>query len=491
MWFKEITEHGPNIGYYPKPSKSWLIVKENHLEEALREFHGTGVNITTEGNRHLGAVLGSDENRRKYVSDLVSTWTQELIVLSDIAKSYPHCAYTAYVFGFQHKYTYTMRTISNIENEFVPLEDTIRNTFLPALLNGHICNDEERRLFSLPVKQGGLAIQNPIGRSPIEYYNSREATAAMVEKVKQQEEIYDQALEISQVTTVRKLNSDKIKRNQDKLERLKQNLSDPINERCLEASMEKGASNWLTTLPIKQYGFLLDKQSFWDSLYIRYNIPLKRLPPYCVCGALFKLDHVLSCPKGGFIALRHNEIRDVTADALSECCKDVAVEPVLQEVTGEDLPPSAIKSDEARVDVAARGFWVKGQVAYLDVKVFNPTAKTYLTQTLQASHRSNENAKKRSYNRRVNFIDHGSFTPLVFTCFGGMAKECLTFYNRLAEMIAEKRDDDINVVKNWLRTRLSFSLLRSQLLCLRGSRSAKKIFAENDDMSLITAESFP
>ena len=72
-----------------------------------------------------------------------------------------------------------------------------------------------------------------------------------------------------------------------------------------------------------------------------------------------------------------------------------------------------------------------------------------------------------------------------------MAKECLTFYNRLAEMIAEKRDDDINVVKNWLRTRLSFSLLRSQLLCLRGSRSAKKIFAENDDMSLITAESFP
>ena len=211
---------------------------------------------------------------------------------------------------------------------------------------------------------------------------------------------------------------------------------------------------------------------------LRYNIPLKRLPPYCVCGSKFTIDHALSCPKGGFVTIRHNEVRDLTAELLTKCCKDVAVEPVLQPLTGEVLPPSSITSDEARVDVAARGFWVKGQVAYLDVKVFNPTAKTYLTQTLEASHRSNEGAKKRSYNRRVNTIDQGSFTPLIFTCFGGMSKECSTFYNRLAEMIAEKRNNDVHIVKNWMRTRLSFSLLRTQLLCLRGSRSSKKIYTK-------------
>ena len=37
-------------------------------------------------------------------------------------------------------------------------------------------------------------------------------------------------------------------------------------------------------------------------------------------------------------------------------------------------------SDEARVDVAARGVWARGQKAYLDVRVFNPLAKTYLNQ---------------------------------------------------------------------------------------------------------------
>ena len=41
---------------------------------------------------------------------------------------------------------------------------------------------------------------------------------------------------------------------------------------------------------------------------------------------------------------------------------------------------------DARVVVAAQGLWVKGQVAYLNVKVFNPVAKFYLTQSLNTAH---------------------------------------------------------------------------------------------------------
>ena len=47
------------------------------------------------------------------------------------------------------------------------------------------------------------------------------------------------------------------------------------------------------------YGLSLEKQSFWDSLYIRCNIPLKNIPSLCVCGAAFKLEHALSYSKGG------------------------------------------------------------------------------------------------------------------------------------------------------------------------------------------------
>ena len=130
-------------------------------------------------------------------------------------------------------------------------------------------------------------------------------------------------------------------------------------------------------------------------------------------------------------------------------------------------------------------------MAYLDVRVFNPTAKVYLNQTLKAAYKTNENLKKRSYSKRVNLIDQGTFTPLVFTCFGGMARECAVFYNRLSEMIAEKRNEPVSKTKNWIRTRLSFSLLRSQIICLRGSRSIRRCdqSVEDTDINLLIEES--
>ena len=39
----------PEYGYFPKASKTWLIVKDNDYEKATSLFQGTGVSITTEG----------------------------------------------------------------------------------------------------------------------------------------------------------------------------------------------------------------------------------------------------------------------------------------------------------------------------------------------------------------------------------------------------------------------------------------------------------
>ena len=86
------------------------------------------------------------------------------------------------------------------------------------------------------------------------------------------------------------------------------------------------------------------------------------------------------------MSIRHKEVGDFTAELLSKCCKDVSTEPVLQQPTDETLPPSTIRLYEAHVDVAGRGFWVNRQVAYFDVKVFNSTAKVYLTQSLNTAH---------------------------------------------------------------------------------------------------------
>ena len=183
-----------------------------------------------------------------------------------------------------------------------------------------------------------------------------------------------------------------------------------------------------------------------------------------------------------FITIRHNEIRDLTANLLSEVCNDVTVDPHLAQVTGERFKnKTANDSDEARLDVSARGFWVRGCKAYMDIRVFNPVAKSYSNQTLKAAHLQNEREKKRQYNERVLQIEHGSFTPLVFSCLGGMSPECQIFYKRLTGMIADKRKCEISVTASLIKAKISFSLVRMSILCIRGSRS---LLQNPDDLKI-------
>ena len=65
--------------------------------------------------------------------------------------------------------------------------------------------------------------------------------------------------------------------------------------------------------------------------------------------------------------------------------------------------------------------------------------------------------------------------PVSFRINGGMGRECKTFIGQLAEKIATKRNLNTSLVISWLRTKINFMLLRSILICLRGSRSLKKV----------------
>ena len=136
-------------------------------------------------------------------------------------------------------------------------------------------------------------------------------------------------------------------------------------KQCVELASEKGASNWLSVLPVEEHGFHLSKGDFRDALCMRYGWMLPNLPSKCVCGSAFNVDHAMVCSKGGFPTLRHNEIRDITADLLTQVCHDVAIEPMLQPLTGEKFQKKTVNmSDEAKLDLSARGVWTKGDVHF-------------------------------------------------------------------------------------------------------------------------------
>ena len=93
--------------------------------------------------------------------------------------------------------------------------------------------------------------------------------------------------------------------------------------------------------------------------------------------------------------------------------------------------------------------------------------------------KNHEQEKKRSYNRRVMQVEHGTFTPLIFTTTGVMGYECAKYHKSLAAKLSEKKGEKYEDIMRYLRVKLSFLALKSTLLCLRGSRSTFK----NTDVS--------
>ena len=225
--------------------------------------------------------------------------------------------------------------------------------------------------------------------------------------------------------------------------------------------MEKGDSRWLTVLTLEEHHFALHKQAFRDALALRYGWLPTHIPAHCSSGQPFSV--LLSCPKDGYPSIRHNELRDFTASLLSETCYGGAIEPSLQPITSEMFRHATTNTSSF-------------ERAFFDVKVFNPLAPSNRHPIINAAYRHHENNKKRHYEQRVREVEHSSFTPLVFSTTGGLGPAAAAFYKCLASMLADKWKQPYSSTIGWLRCRVSFSLLRSSIQCIRGARSSAHRF---------------
>ena len=107
--------------------------------------------------------------------------------------------------------------------------------------------------------------------------------------------------------------------------------------RLNDIAQEQGSSSWLTVFPIKRLGFNLSKSDFWDAVHLRYGLPLKSLPSNCGSSKPCIVQHAISCKKGEFVTLRHNELRDNIAEMLVEVISDVKLEPALLPLSDQEI----------------------------------------------------------------------------------------------------------------------------------------------------------
>ena len=134
----------------------------------------------------------------------------------------------------------------------------------------------------------------------------------------------------------------------------------------------------------------------------------------------------------------------------------------------DQLTETENTTDEARLDVAANGFWGgRFKRTYLDVEFLivmpHPTRMLILQNVTSVM----------KMRRKTDMNDDCcTFTPLVFSTTGGMARECSTFYKQLASLTAFKHDQPCSKTLYWMQTIILFALLRSSVKCIRGARSS-------------------
>jgi len=421
------------------------------------------------------------------VKNKVEKWVKDLELLSELAIEEPQCALSAFSKALCHRWAYVQRTIPDIKDLFVPLERCIQEKFIPALV-GRRVSPLYRRMFALPVRYGGLGIVNPVEAADRDFQMSVNVTEDLADLIFNQE------------TSLKKLDKEKVdaklqahklakdKKLKEEVEDLKTKLDESTKE-SLELIQEQGSGAWLTALPLRSLGYSYNKVEFKDCVHLRYGWEIPGTPTFCACKERNSLNHMQNCKRGGYTQFRHDNVRNSIAEYLREVTKDVRIEPALIPIESSRYQQKGNNADKARLDVSCRGLWSTFEVTYGDVRIFNPRSDSYKDKTLPQLYKLHENEKKRQYMNRVLQVEKGSFTPLVFTTTGGMAPESTRFIKRIAEKLSQKTKESYSRIMNNIRTRLSFDIMRSVLVAIRGSRG--KTNERTDPLSSVSFNLVP
>ena len=344
-----------------RASKTLLLVKPDLLNLAHSVFAGTGIKVVTDGARYLGAAIGTPDFIAGYTAGKVQDWQQELMRLSELATTGPHAAYAAFTHELRGRWTYLLRTLEFSAEQLQRLDDTVTEHFLPALTGKRTFMADDLFLLRLPCRLGGIGLPYFKEIATSQLQASQVITCSQVDEIIHQHDrewqhhscdFVDQLARCERASAVK---SSK-KASAASFAALREAVDRPWLVVWMSCPAKAPLPAGLTALPHKEHGFHLSKQKFRDGLALRYDWPLLDVPMKCACRVLFSTAHAMCFPRGGFPTIRHNEVRDMVGELLTEVCHAVAIEPQLAPLSGEVFTAAlANTAEDARADV--RGFW--------------------------------------------------------------------------------------------------------------------------------------
>ena len=168
-----------------------------------------------------------------------------------------------------------------------------------------------------------------------------------------------------------------------------------------------------------------------------------------------------------------NNVRDFVTILLRKVCHNVQAEPQLIPLSGEHFDlKSTTTSQDARLDIKAGGFRQQGVTAFFDVRESHVNSKSNQKRTTSSIFKEQEQEKKRKERTNRGFLTWKWFlhTSNLGTN-GGMGTENQIFIKTLADKLANKTGQSYSDTITYIRTKLSFEILKAVITCIRGSRT--------------------
>ncbi|KAL7463062.1 hypothetical protein ACHAXS_003449, partial [Conticribra weissflogii] len=441
---------GPIYGYFIQPEKSIHICSKDQISKTKPQFQAAKLNFQyVEGARYLGSYIGETDYFPTWIKPQIKTWVSAIQDLSIAAVKYPQAAYAVFTHCLQNQWSHLSRTTPNLSPFLIPIEQSIKNTFLPALFHLENIDDPLREVLSHPIKLAGLNILDPTIQAELSYDTSHLATESLVDCLLSHTEV-DLTLHHHNISETRQQCHQKIHKLHDELLSKYLNTAPPeIQHRLARAKL---GGSWLTIIPKAINGTILSAEEFRDNLRLRYGFTPKFLPTTCDgCNKPFTVTHALNCQKGGLISLRHSEIADEWAHlcAIALGPESIVNEPTIFLGTSHNpdnptTPPfehihsSTLTAEaNARGDKGIIGFWQQQRLTVFDAQIINTNSLSYSSKDPQQILDHSESNKKIKYEEACH-QRRRDFTPIIYSVDGLPSKGKVLAEKRLAQLLQNK-----------------------------------------------------
>ena len=124
-------------------------------------------------------------------------------------------------------------------------------------------------------------------------------------------------------------------------------------------------------------------------------------------------------------------------------------------------------------------------IAFFYVKIINAHAKS-CPKTIKDAYKYHESIKQNKYEKRISETEHSSFNALVSACSSGAGPSASRVVKQLAIKISENYGKPYANTLSYIRMKISFAVLRSCVLCLKGYRALKpRVLSENSVSAVV------